>query len=103
VTVGRAFTRLMREREPLPFLGDAMFLWVVESMARAAEPALALGPAETWPQRPLSLTEAGRDVLAGRRDYLSLGPPERWVGGVRILPGTPVWRWDEAARRAVLA
>jgi hypothetical protein len=51
----------------------------------------------------LAITDAGRDVLAGRRDWHSLKPPERWVGGVRIQPGKPGWRWDEAKRKPVMA
>lgn len=44
----------------------------------------------------LTLTQAGRDVLSGTRDWPSLRPPSRWVGGVHVAPGLPGWRWDEA-------
>ena len=44
---------------------------------------------------PLRLTEAGREVLAGRRDHVALNGVDRWIGGVH-LTGTDVpWRWDE--------
>jgi hypothetical protein len=44
---------------------------------------------------PLELTEAGREVLAGRRDHVALNGIDRWIGGVH-LTGTDVpWRWDE--------
>jgi hypothetical protein len=36
--------------------------------------------------------KTGRAVLAGRIDYLTLNPPERWVGGIRIIAGQPAWR-----------
>lgn len=103
-TVGRVFSRLTRGVEPMPWLGDVMLLPIVEAMARARVPALAFADAPPdlpsgtpWAERPLDLTEAGGAVLAGGVDWLSLGPPERWVGGVRVAPGGPVWRWDEAA------
>jgi hypothetical protein len=47
------------------------------------------------------VTDLGRAVLRGERDWLSLKPPARWVGGVRIAPDAPVWRWDEGKREAV--
>jgi hypothetical protein len=43
-----------------------------------------------------TISETGRQVLAGRIDYLSLRPPDRWVGGV-VTDGQ--WRWDETAGR----
>ena len=49
----------------------------------------------------VAITELGRAVLRGERDWLSLSPPARWVGGVHIQPGVPAWRWDEAKRDAV--
>jgi hypothetical protein len=104
-SIGRVFHSLMSEREPLPWLGDLMFLHVVESMARAGEPVFETDPAtaaEPWPRRILSISETGRAVLRGERDWLSLRPPPRFVGGVEIRPGAAVWRWDETRRRAVL-
>ncbi|HVZ19531.1 MAG TPA: hypothetical protein VG871_00635, partial [Vicinamibacterales bacterium] len=42
----------------------------------------------------VAVTAAGLAVLRAERDWLSLDPPPRWVGGVQIRPGEPVWRWD---------
>ena len=105
-TIGRIFSHLTREVEPLPWLGDVMLLAIVEAMAKASEPVFTIkgdssGP--EWPQRRLEITPAGRAVLNGEIDWLSLSPPERWIGGVRIVPGTPHWRWDEAAGLPVRA
>ena len=96
MTVGRIFAALHREAEPLPFLGDLMFWSVLRDMQSVSEPPYAVEPAtasEPWPHRKLVLTETGKELLAGRLDWLSLGPKERWVGGVRIAPDTPGWRW----------
>ena len=105
-TIGRMFSILMREREPLPWLGDVMFLAIIEAMRKVTEPAFTVPPdseADAWPHRLLSITRTGRAVLAGERDWLSLGPPQRWVGGVPIRPGAPCWRWDMARQQPVLA
>jgi hypothetical protein len=40
-------------------------------------------------------------VLTGATDWLSLLPPSRWVGGVRIEADGPNWRWDEAQQVVV--
>jgi hypothetical protein len=49
----------------------------------------------------LSITELGRAVLKGDADFMSLTPPNRWVGGVQIGAGMPDWRWNDKARSAV--
>ncbi len=97
---GRIFSHLMRDHEPLPWLGDLMFWHGLHEMSRASEPPLLIAQGEEWWQRVVSITPAGRHCLEGRRDYLSLDPPPRWLGGVEIR-GMPSWRWDAAARRVV--
>jgi Domain of unknown function (DUF1835) len=104
-TVGETFSRLMLEREPLPWLGDLMFRFVVENMRRVNQPVFTAafdGKDRSWPQERLTITELGLAVLARQVDWLSLHPPVRWVGGVSIL-GTPqCWRWDEGVSGIVL-
>jgi hypothetical protein len=95
----------MLEREPLPWLGDLMFRFVVENMRRVNQPVFTAafdGKDRSWPQERLTITELGLAVLARQVDWLSLHPPVRWVGGVSIL-GTPqCWRWDEGVSGIVL-
>jgi hypothetical protein len=59
------------------------------------------------PERPfsdrLTITQTGREVLQGLTDWLSLNPPVRWVGGVRIDPSMPSWRWDESRQDVTIA
>jgi hypothetical protein len=108
-TVGEIHAWLTREAEPLPWLGDVMYLAVVEAMARARDPALVMertGPDGTglrWPRYRLHLMPVGQAVLAGAADWQSSDPPERWVGGVRIAADAPAWRWDEASGTPVRA
>lgn len=76
------------------FMGDIDLLGTVEDMARTDPPVLTIEPGEKPFPRVTSITDTGREVLAGHIDYLSLGPPERWVGNV-VADGR--WRWDEGA------
>jgi hypothetical protein len=96
-TVADMWRILQAELEPLPFLGDTMFLHILHEMGRS-NPAVyersVLDPDRPFSDR-LTITQTGREVLRGVTDWLSLQPPVRWLGGVRIDPSTPNWRWDE--------
>jgi hypothetical protein len=62
--VGRTFSYLMREYEPLPYLGDLMFWWLLQPLIAGPEPLLAISEIQReWPHRQLELTERGRAVL----------------------------------------
>jgi len=43
-------------------------------------------------------TAFGRDVYEGREDHIRANGINRWLGGVHLCEGAPVWRWDESAR-----
>ncbi len=102
--LGRVFHRLMTERDPLPWLSDLILAHMAGAMLRAGEPPFTVDAAGDgpWYRRPLTLTGTGRRLLDGDRDWMDCAPPERWVGGLAIRPGAPVWRWDEAKREAVI-
>lgn len=104
-TVGQTYAELMLSREPLPWLGDLIFLFIVENMKRVVEPVFTSafdGDDRRWPQERLTITALGRAVLAGEVDWLSLSPPERWLGGVCIRAGRPCWRWEDQTGRTML-
>lgn len=104
--IGALFREAALERDPLPWLGDAMFLHIVESLGRAGRPVYTPAPeawAGEWPEVRLTLSDVGRRVLAGEVDWLSLEPPPRFVGGVPIRATGPGWRWDEARALPVLS
>jgi hypothetical protein len=48
----------------------------------------------------VTLMDAGREVLAGRRDRVGCGL-DRWLGGVHLQDDDALWRWDEDRRRIV--
>ena len=67
--------------------------------------ALAGSGIPTWTKPPaagIAVTDAGREVLAGKRDRVAAAGIDTWRGGVRLSGRGAVWRWDQAERRAVL-
>jgi hypothetical protein len=101
VTLNRLFALLTHQRDPLFFATDLKLLQVVSGMLGVSEPAVARAPAEHQWQQIVSITDPGRAVLRGDRDWLALNPPARWVGGVEVRPGRPNWRWDEVGQRPI--
>jgi hypothetical protein len=91
---GDALFFAVQARDPLPYLGDGMLYAILDDMSRAATPPFDVAAAGDWPARTLTLNATGRALLDGKRDWLTLGPRERWIGGVRIAPGARVWRWS---------
>ena len=88
-----------QEREEAAFLGDA---WAWKRLAELAPlveglpPPPPLGDPREFTAAPVTITQLGRDVLAGNADRMEASPPERWLGGTRV-DGT--WRWDAARAR----
>lgn len=102
--LGRIFAKLMREREPLPYLGDAMFEWMVLGLADGGAPLLEVEPVRTGDLRfdhSARLTPLGEQVLEGRTNRLDFAPAMRWVGGVKTPEQHGSWCWDEQAGRPV--
>lgn len=91
---GKLFHILMTEKEPLPFLGDQMFWYVLDDMGRTRLPLYQVQDELPWPKRKLSITETGEAVLAGTLDYLEIYESERWVGASKITAGSRSARWD---------
>lgn len=107
-TFGQVFAELHGVREPLPWLGDLMFLALMRPLIDAAQPLLQeLDVQLDWPKRPLVLTALGQQVLDGQAHWLDHATAQRWVGGVRLAPrashwaldaqGQPRWRVSRAA------
>jgi hypothetical protein len=98
---------IMAKRQGLFWIGDLCWIYVIQRMEQASEAVLTRSPQTEPPDDSpryhwLTITDLGRAVLRGERDWLSLRPPARWVGGMHIQPGVPGWRWDETKRDAVL-
>jgi hypothetical protein len=103
-----------QDAEEAAFMGDAWFWRRLAELGEGERPLVRaadgepLGPApplggDGFAERAVELTDAGRDVLAGRADRAELVPLDRWIGGTHVTGPRPAWRWDREARRAVRA
>lgn len=97
IKAGAMFGQLMLRYEPLPYLGDLMYWYELERLV-AGGAAEVLEDAEAWPDKVLGLTERGERILMTEEDWLDHMPAPRFVGGVEIAPGQPVWRRDTKGR-----
>lgn len=89
-------------QEQLALATDLKLMAIVEYMQALSEPVLTRTSGDTPWQDIVTITELGRAVLRGKRDFLALGPPVRWVGGVQVDPKRRSWRWNDVAQQAVL-
>ena len=110
--VGMLFARVLAMEEAA-FLGDWSFFRQLSELAFARPPLLVGLPEPFGPEviadddrrkafltARVSLTEAGRDVLAGRADRVALIGIDRWLGGTRIVGPAP-WRYDPEETRLI--
>lgn len=88
--------------------GDVQLATLVAALASCASPLLRLDGAasrddvlERVAASRVEITATGEAVLAGRQDHVALNPPDRWLGGVHLAPGRPLWRWDARSGKLV--
>jgi hypothetical protein len=99
---------MARVADPLPGQGDWNVRRRVLDMEAASERVYTRSedPGREGNRHPpwtdvLAITALGRAVLLGERDFRTLDPPPRWVGGVEVGAGNVDWRWDAKRREAV--
>lgn len=99
----RGLFRAMYDLEESPFLGDSSFWTRVQLLAAGAHPLVELEvqkvPGLALPEGEVRITGAGREVLAGRADWIHLAGIDRWIGGVHLVGSHTPWRWDERGGR----
>jgi hypothetical protein len=104
VALSRAFPR-MSAGERVFHVTDGDLAAMADALSRTSPPLLALEPAPSGNAHALrgvvALTEAGRAVLSGTRDRVATCGIDRWLGGVHLVSGGRIWRWDAAADRLV--
>jgi len=103
ITLATAFPR-MHEDESAYYVTDTSLVELVETLSRTSPPLLAHSADRASPHRwfagSVSITPAGRAVLRGDQDRVSLcGVADRWLGGVQLRNDAPLWRWDDARQR----
>jgi hypothetical protein len=97
-----AFPR-MHEGEKAYFITDGSILSLVETFSRTTPPLLTYDAGASAGGDVLhgavAITNAGRDVLAGRLDRIATCGLDRWYGGVHLQGNGPMWRWDDQSER----
>jgi hypothetical protein len=97
-----AFPR-MQEGEKAYFITDGSILSLVETFSRTTPALLTYDAGASTAGHVLhgavAITNAGRDVLAGRLDRIATCGLDRWYGGVHLQGNGPMWRWDDQAER----
>jgi hypothetical protein len=76
--------------------GDGEVLRHLRRLAWAAVPMITLTEVQgeaAPPKAAVTVTPAGRNVLTGEVDFLSVNTPDFWLGGAH-LTREQVWRWD---------
>jgi len=94
---GRVFG-LYQQTEERRFLGDASFWVMLHELLESSPPLLKLaeGKALSLPASPdqaLTITTAGEEVLAGKRNWLDNLVLDRWMGGVHLTSSNS-WCWN---------
>ena len=104
IDLAAAFPR-MHEDEDAYYVTDLSLADLAEALSRTSPPLLALasggGSGRESLQRSVTLTEAGRSVLAGERERVALCGIDRWLGGVHLHADAEPWRWDDERQRIV--
>ena len=92
------FQTLIHERDPLPYLGDIMYWFVLQQLLDSPQPPLTV-QLETmdlpWSQRRFDITPLGLALLSKQQHWRSLQTCDRWLGGVLIRPNQPCWQWNQ--------
>lgn len=102
-SAAEVFAEAQTKRDPQPFMGDLFFWSVLRDLLEAPRPPIAVSAATrraAWHKRALRLTPIGKALLAGKLDWQTAGPHERWVGGIAVARGASAWRWDPRTARA---
>ena len=98
----RALFPRMHDGEEVYYVTDSSLVELAATLSRTSPPLVSIVDDEdagAWSlNRTVAVTEAGREVLAGKRDRVACGI-DRWLGGVHLQTGGDMWRWDGARRR----
>ena len=74
------------------WMGDCTFFQYLRGLTTAKQP-LARSRDSGFESTPF-----GQLTLAGKADHVRVNGIDRWLGGVHLCEGAPVWRWDHTAK-----
>lgn len=91
---GEIFQYTTQQEERI-YCGDSSAALYLDRLSRGQTPLVAIS-GDTF-----SLTDAGRAVLSGEKDWIMLGGSDRWLGGIHIEGANAKWRWDPRNRHCI--
>jgi hypothetical protein len=95
IVMNSAFPR-MHEGEKAYYVADLELKGLVGTLSRTSPPLVSFAGGETdrdfW-RGTVTVTDVGREVLAGRRDRVACGL-DKWLGGVHLQNDSQIWRWE---------
>jgi hypothetical protein len=95
--------RPMHDGETAYYVTDISLAELADELARTSPPLLTLASGGARNNQGLratvTLTDAGRSVLAGQLDRVAACGVDRWLGGVHLHGGNTLWRWDDTRQR----
>ena len=92
-------------------IGDAGLWGEMKRLGQAKEPLIVISGLDDWRQASgtnqflnasFALTDTGREVLAGRSDFIEVNSIDLWLGGAHLAADN-LWRWDEQNRKLIRA
>ena len=106
IPLWQAFRR-MAEGDRFYTLTDLSFAATAKALAETSPPLLLMRQSEDGSRAEwraiASATEAGRAVLHGTADRVSLCGIDRWLGGVHLQGRHAAWRWSDSTGQLVRA
>lgn len=95
-------------KEERPFWGDTTLWECLDYLSKTKKPLLKIkgGKLPLWnPPRDLSkwtvyITDTGKEILKGKKDFIKTNGIDKWLGGVHISKNN-IWRWDRDKKRLV--
>jgi hypothetical protein len=104
IALWKAFPR-MSEGERAYYVTDRSLACLAEILSRTSPPLLTIdlssGATGHALRGSVTLTDAGRSVLARQFDRVAMCGIDRWLGGVHLQDGHRIWRWDDACQGIV--
>jgi hypothetical protein len=113
LTIFRAWQAI----EEAPYMGDTSLWAHLQDLGEGPDPLVTLtnGGGHRLPNEAhealstgqfaaqhFALTDTGQAVLARQADHLTLNGIDRWLGGVWLHPGAPLWRWQPEHQHLVI-
>jgi len=95
-------------KEERPFWGDTTLWECLHKLSKAKHPLLKVtgGDLPLWdPPKDLRkwrvyITDTGKEVLSGKKDFVKINGIDKWLGGTHINKNN-IYRWDEKNKKLI--